>query len=146
MLVTNRMQWDILVKKEPYLGVSIGSVDQVTSIKGNTHVAIAGVYYTDYEPLKRATSDVNGDGKINIVDDWHVNSIIDGMKSMSWVQDVVQKQTEAIGDGVQPYDPMNTKPMKSLLRYSPMLYTTLFLSLQKQKYSSAGLYIYTLGA
>ncbi|KAA6320198.1 MAG: hypothetical protein EZS28_054715, partial [Streblomastix strix] len=25
-----------------------------------------------------------------------------------------------------------------------MLYTTLFLSLQKQKYSSAGLYIYTL--
>ncbi|KAA6359204.1 MAG: hypothetical protein EZS28_045269 [Streblomastix strix] len=24
---------------------------------------------------------------------------------MSWVQDVVQKQTEAIGDGVQPYDP-----------------------------------------
>ncbi|KAA6360194.1 MAG: hypothetical protein EZS28_044279, partial [Streblomastix strix] len=82
-----------------------GSVDQVTSIKGNTHVAIAGVYYTDYEPLKRATNDVNGDGQINIVDDWHVNSIIDGMKSMSWVQDVVQKQTEAIGDGVQPYDP-----------------------------------------
>ncbi|KAA6357997.1 MAG: hypothetical protein EZS28_046476 [Streblomastix strix] len=68
-------------------------------------MAIAGVYYTDYEPLKRAVSDVNGDGKINIVDDWHVNSVIDGMKSMSWVQDVVQKQTEAIGDGVQPYDP-----------------------------------------
>ncbi|KAA6402763.1 MAG: hypothetical protein EZS28_001708 [Streblomastix strix] len=66
-----------------YLGVSIGSVDQVTSIKGNTHIAIAGVYYTDYEPLKRANSDVNGDGEINIVDDWHVNSIIDGMKSMS---------------------------------------------------------------
>ncbi|KAA6359396.1 MAG: hypothetical protein EZS28_045078, partial [Streblomastix strix] len=38
-------------EKGPYLGVSIGSVDQVTSIKGNTHVAIAGVYYTDYEPL-----------------------------------------------------------------------------------------------
>ncbi|KAA6374685.1 MAG: hypothetical protein EZS28_029788, partial [Streblomastix strix] len=92
-------------EKGPYLDVSIGSVDQVTSIKGNTHVAIAGVYYTDYEPLKRATNDVNGDGKINIVDDWHVNSIIDGMKSMSWVQDVVQKQTEAIDDGVQPYDP-----------------------------------------
>ncbi|KAA6380612.1 MAG: hypothetical protein EZS28_023860 [Streblomastix strix] len=91
--------------KGPYLGVSIGSVDQVTSIKGNTHIAIAGVYYTDYEPLKRATNDVNSDGKINIVDDWHVNSIIDGMKSMSLVQDVVQKQTEAIGDGVQPYDP-----------------------------------------
>ncbi|KAA6365311.1 MAG: hypothetical protein EZS28_039164 [Streblomastix strix] len=66
-----------------YLGISIGSVDQVTSIKGNTHIAIAGVYYTDYEPLKRATNDVNGDGKINIVDDWHVSSIIDGMKSMS---------------------------------------------------------------
>ncbi|KAA6363286.1 MAG: hypothetical protein EZS28_041187, partial [Streblomastix strix] len=92
-------------EKGPYLGVSIGSVDQVTSIKGKTHVAIAGVYYTDYEPLKRATNDVNGDGKINIVDDWHVNSIIDGMKSMTWVQDVVQKQTEAIGDGIQPYDP-----------------------------------------
>ncbi|KAA6369821.1 MAG: hypothetical protein EZS28_034652 [Streblomastix strix] len=92
-------------EKGPYLGVSIGSVDQDTSIKGNTHVAIAGVYYTDYEPLQRANSDVNGDGKINIVDDWHVNSIIDGTKSMSWVQDVVQKQTEAIGDGVQPYDP-----------------------------------------
>ncbi|KAA6397972.1 MAG: hypothetical protein EZS28_006498 [Streblomastix strix] len=46
-----------------YLGASIGSVDQVTSIKGNTHVAIAGVYYTDYEPLKIADSDVNGDGK-----------------------------------------------------------------------------------
>ncbi|KAA6365164.1 MAG: hypothetical protein EZS28_039309, partial [Streblomastix strix] len=92
-------------EKGPYLGVSIGSVDQVTSIKGNIHVAIAGVYYTDYEPLKRATNDVNGDGKINILDDWHVNSIIDEMKSMSWVQDVVQKQTEAIGDGVQPYDP-----------------------------------------
>ncbi|KAA6360354.1 MAG: hypothetical protein EZS28_044119, partial [Streblomastix strix] len=89
----------------PYLGVSIGSVDQVTSIKGNTHLAIAGVYYTDYEPLKRATNDVNGDGIINIVDDWHVNSVIDGMKSVSWVQDVVQKQTELIGDGVQPYDP-----------------------------------------
>ncbi|KAA6317306.1 MAG: hypothetical protein EZS28_055122, partial [Streblomastix strix] len=41
-----------------YLGVSIGSVDQVTSIKGNTHIAIAGVYYTDYEPLKRATTDM----------------------------------------------------------------------------------------
>ncbi|KAA6381604.1 MAG: hypothetical protein EZS28_022868, partial [Streblomastix strix] len=91
-------------EKGPYLGVSIGSVDQVTSIKGNTYIAIAGVYYTDYEPLKRATNDVNGDGKINIVDDWHDNSIIDGMKSLSWVQDVVQKQTEAIGDGVQPYD------------------------------------------
>ncbi|KAA6378380.1 MAG: hypothetical protein EZS28_026093 [Streblomastix strix] len=88
-----------------YLDVSIESVDQVTSIKGNTHIAIADVYYTDYESLKRATNDVNGDGKINIVDDWHVNSIIDGMKSMSWVQDVMQKQTEAIGDGVQPYDP-----------------------------------------
>ncbi|KAA6387361.1 MAG: hypothetical protein EZS28_017111 [Streblomastix strix] len=88
-----------------YLGVSIGSFDQVTSIKGNTHIATAGVYYTDYEPLKRATSDMNGDGKINIVDDLHVNSIIDGMKSMSWVQNVVQKQTEAIGDGVQLYDP-----------------------------------------
>ncbi|KAA6371250.1 MAG: hypothetical protein EZS28_033223 [Streblomastix strix] len=86
------------------LGVSIGSVDQVTSIKGNAHIAIAGVYYTDYEPLQRATSDVNGDGKIYIVDDQHINSIIDGMKSMSWEQDVVQKQTEAIGDGVQPYD------------------------------------------
>ncbi|KAA6353423.1 MAG: hypothetical protein EZS28_051050, partial [Streblomastix strix] len=81
-----------------YLGVSIGSVDQITSIKGNIHFAIAGVYYTDYEPLKRATNDVNSDGKINILDDWHVNSIIDGMKSMSWVQDVEQKQTEAIGD------------------------------------------------
>ncbi|KAA6317219.1 MAG: hypothetical protein EZS28_055134, partial [Streblomastix strix] len=92
-------------EKGPYLGVSIGSVDQVTSIKGNTHLAIAGVYYTDYEPLNRATNDVNGDGIINIVDDWHVNSVIDGMKSMSWVQDVVQKQTEAIGDGVQLYDP-----------------------------------------
>ncbi|KAA6386149.1 MAG: hypothetical protein EZS28_018321 [Streblomastix strix] len=92
-------------EKGPYLGVSIGSVDQVTSIKGNTHIAIASVYYTDYEPLKRANSDVNGVGKINIVNDQHVNSIIDGMKSMSWVQNVVQKQTEAIGDGVQPYDP-----------------------------------------
>ncbi|KAA6396571.1 MAG: hypothetical protein EZS28_007904 [Streblomastix strix] len=80
-------------------------VDQITPIKRNTHIVIAGVYYTDYEPLKRATSDVNDDGKINIVYDWHVNSIIDGMKSMSWVQDVVQKQTEAIGDRVQPYDP-----------------------------------------
>ncbi|KAA6403219.1 MAG: hypothetical protein EZS28_001252 [Streblomastix strix] len=88
-----------------YLGVSIGSVDQVTSIKGNTHIAIAGVYYTDYEPLKRATTDMNGDGKINIVDDWYVNSIIDGMKSVSWVQDAVQKQTEVIDDGVQPQDP-----------------------------------------
>ncbi|KAA6332709.1 MAG: hypothetical protein EZS28_053245, partial [Streblomastix strix] len=90
-----------------YLGVSIGSVDQVTSIKGNTHIAIAGTYYTDYESLKRATTDMNGDGKINILDDWHVNSIIDGMKSVSWVQDAVQKQTEVIGDGTQPYDPMN---------------------------------------
>ncbi|KAA6384174.1 MAG: hypothetical protein EZS28_020300 [Streblomastix strix] len=35
-----------------YLGVSIGSVDQVTSIKGNTRIAIAAVYYTDCEPLK----------------------------------------------------------------------------------------------
>ncbi|KAA6396948.1 MAG: hypothetical protein EZS28_007524 [Streblomastix strix] len=92
-------------EKGPYLDVSIGSVDQVTSIKGKTHIAIAGVYYTDYEPLKKAVNDVNVDGKINIVDDWHVNSVINGMKQMSWVQDVVQKQTEAIGDGAQPYDP-----------------------------------------
>ncbi|KAA6365119.1 MAG: hypothetical protein EZS28_039354, partial [Streblomastix strix] len=88
-----------------YLGASIGSVDQVTSIKGSTHIAIAGVQYTDYEPLKRATNDVNGDGKINIVDDFHVNSIIDGMKSMSWTQDVAQIQMEAIGDEVQQYHP-----------------------------------------
>ncbi|KAA6364158.1 MAG: hypothetical protein EZS28_040315, partial [Streblomastix strix] len=94
-----------IIEKGFYLNVSIGSVNQVTSIKGNIHIAIAGVYYTDYESLKRATNDVNGDGNINIVDDWHVNSIIDGMKSMSWVQDVVQKQTEAFGDGVQPYVP-----------------------------------------
>ncbi|KAA6358952.1 MAG: hypothetical protein EZS28_045521 [Streblomastix strix] len=64
-------------EKGPYLGVSIGSVDQVTSIKGNTHIAIAGVYYTDQEPLKITTNDVDGNGKINILDDWHVNSIID---------------------------------------------------------------------
>ncbi|KAA6391481.1 MAG: hypothetical protein EZS28_012993, partial [Streblomastix strix] len=88
-----------------YLGASIGSVDQVTSIKGNTHIAIAGVYYTDYESLKRATTDVNDDGKINIVDEWHVNSIIDGMKSEQWIQDAVQKQTEVIDDGAQHYDP-----------------------------------------
>ncbi|KAA6396551.1 MAG: hypothetical protein EZS28_007927 [Streblomastix strix] len=80
-----------------YIESSIGSVDQIIPIKGNNHITIASVYYTDYEPLKRAISDVNGNRKINIVDDWHVNSIIDGMKSMSWVQDVVQKQTEAIG-------------------------------------------------
>ncbi|KAA6389568.1 MAG: hypothetical protein EZS28_014904 [Streblomastix strix] len=92
-------------EKGPYIGSSIGSVDQITPIKGNIHIAIAGVYYTDYEPLKRATSNVNGDGNINIVDDWQVNSIIDGMKSMLWVQDTDQKQTEAIGDGVQPYYP-----------------------------------------
>ncbi|KAA6395385.1 MAG: hypothetical protein EZS28_009087 [Streblomastix strix] len=92
-------------EKGPQLGGSIGSVDQVTSIKGNTHIAIAGFYYIDYEPLKRAISDVNDYGKINIVDDCYVNSIIDEMKSMSTVQDVVQNQTEAIGDGVQPYDP-----------------------------------------
>ncbi|KAA6381852.1 MAG: hypothetical protein EZS28_022624, partial [Streblomastix strix] len=85
------------------------SVDQITPIKGNTHIAIAGVYYTDYEPLKRATSDASSNGKINIVDDWHVNSIIDEMELISCVQDVVQKQMEAIGDGVQPYDPMNNK-------------------------------------
>ncbi|KAA6400327.1 MAG: hypothetical protein EZS28_004144 [Streblomastix strix] len=48
-------------EKGHYLGLSIGNVDQVTPIKGNTHIAIAGVYYTDYEPLKRATNDVNGD-------------------------------------------------------------------------------------
>ncbi|KAA6392664.1 MAG: hypothetical protein EZS28_011812 [Streblomastix strix] len=78
-------------EKRPYLGVSIGSVDYVTSIKGNTYIAIAGVNYTDNEPLKRAINDVNGYGMINIVDDWHVNSVIDGMKSMSWMQDVVQK-------------------------------------------------------
>ncbi|KAA6385388.1 MAG: hypothetical protein EZS28_019086 [Streblomastix strix] len=96
---------DYISEKGLYIGSSIGSVDQITPIKGITHIAIAGVYYTDYEPLKRAVSDVNGDGKINIVDDWYVNCIIDGMKSKSWVQDVVQKQTEATGDGVQPYDP-----------------------------------------
>ncbi|KAA6370261.1 MAG: hypothetical protein EZS28_034212 [Streblomastix strix] len=56
-------------EKRFYLGVSIGSVDQIRSIKSNTHIAIAGDYYTDYESLKRATTDVNGDGKINIVDD-----------------------------------------------------------------------------
>ncbi|KAA6371546.1 MAG: hypothetical protein EZS28_032926 [Streblomastix strix] len=87
-------------EKGPYIRSSIGNFDQIIPIKGNTRIAIAGVYYTDYELLKRATSDVNDDGKINIVDDWHVNSIIDGMKSMSWVKDVVQKQTEAIGDGI----------------------------------------------
>ncbi|KAA6367565.1 MAG: hypothetical protein EZS28_036908 [Streblomastix strix] len=88
-----------------YIGVSIGSVDQITSIKENTHIAIAGVYYKDFEPLKRATSEVNDYGKINIVDDMYVNLINDRLKSMSWVQDDVQKQTQMIGDGVQPYDP-----------------------------------------
>ncbi|KAA6371007.1 MAG: hypothetical protein EZS28_033465, partial [Streblomastix strix] len=58
------------------------------SIKGSTHIAMAGVYQTDYKPLKRAVSDVNGYGKINVVDNWHINSIFDGMKSMSWVYDV----------------------------------------------------------
>ncbi|KAA6393528.1 MAG: hypothetical protein EZS28_010948, partial [Streblomastix strix] len=94
----------------------LGNVGQITPIKGYTNIAIAGAYYTDYKPLKRATNDVNGDGKINIVEDWHVNSNIDGMKSMSWVQDVVQKQTEAIGDGVQPNDPMKNNtfcPLKA---------------------------------
>ncbi|KAA6402483.1 MAG: hypothetical protein EZS28_001996 [Streblomastix strix] len=91
-----------------YIGSSIGSVDQITSIKGNTHIAVAGVYYTDYELLKRTVSDVNGDGKINIVDDQYVNSIIDGMKSMLWVQDIVQKQREMICDGEQPYDQSQT--------------------------------------
>ncbi|KAA6364263.1 MAG: hypothetical protein EZS28_040209 [Streblomastix strix] len=67
---------------------SIGNVNQIAPIKGNTYIPIAGVYYPDYEPLKRATSYVNRDGKINIVDDWHVSSIIDGIKSVSWVQDV----------------------------------------------------------
>ncbi|KAA6391022.1 MAG: hypothetical protein EZS28_013449 [Streblomastix strix] len=43
----------------------------------------------NYEPYMRTFSDVNEDGQINIVDDWHVNSIIDGMKSMSRVKDDV---------------------------------------------------------
>jgi hypothetical protein len=68
-----------------YLGASVGSIDGITKIKGNTYIALAGVYYTDYEPLKRATSDMNGDGKINIVDDWYVNNINDAIKSVSWV-------------------------------------------------------------
>ncbi|KAA6363413.1 MAG: hypothetical protein EZS28_041060, partial [Streblomastix strix] len=85
--------------------MSIENVDQITLIKENTHIVIADVYYTDYKPLRRAIIDVNGDGKINIVDDWHVNSIINGKKQVSQVQDVEQKQTEMIGDGVLPYDP-----------------------------------------
>ncbi|KAA6331252.1 MAG: hypothetical protein EZS28_053411, partial [Streblomastix strix] len=86
--------------------VSIGSVDQITPIKGNTNIAIAGVYYTDYEPLKKETNDVNGDVMINIVDDWHVNSVIDGMKSMSWVKKCCVKiKTEMIIEVVQTYDP-----------------------------------------
>ncbi|KAA6371183.1 MAG: hypothetical protein EZS28_033291 [Streblomastix strix] len=72
-----------------YIGSLIGSVGQITPIKGNTHIAIACVFYTDYEPLKRTNSYVNDDVKINIVDDWHVNSIIYGKKSMSQVQNVV---------------------------------------------------------
>ncbi|KAA6388372.1 MAG: hypothetical protein EZS28_016101 [Streblomastix strix] len=72
------------------IGSSIGSVDQIIPTRGNTNIAIAGVYCTDYEPLKREVSDVNDDGEINIIDDWYVNSTIDGMKSMSWVQDVVK--------------------------------------------------------
>ncbi|KAA6401374.1 MAG: hypothetical protein EZS28_003097 [Streblomastix strix] len=104
-----------------YLGVSIGSVDQVTSIKGNTHIAIAGVYCTYYEPLKRATRDANGDGKINIIEDWHINSIIDRMKSMSWVQDVVQKQMEAIDDGIQPYDPSQPVSLSNYLNSNTKL-------------------------
>ncbi|KAA6384310.1 MAG: hypothetical protein EZS28_020164 [Streblomastix strix] len=88
-----------------YIGSLIENVDQIRQIKGDTHIAIADVYYTDYEPLRRAVIDVNGDGKINIIDDWHVNSIIDRMNSMSCVQDFVQKQMEAFGDGIQPYDP-----------------------------------------
>ncbi|KAA6378543.1 MAG: hypothetical protein EZS28_025930 [Streblomastix strix] len=55
--------------KEFYIRSSIENVDQITPIKGNTHIAIAGEYYTNYEPLKRSTRDANGDGKINIVDD-----------------------------------------------------------------------------
>ncbi|KAA6400326.1 MAG: hypothetical protein EZS28_004143 [Streblomastix strix] len=36
------------------------------------------------------------------------------MKSFSWVQDVILKQTEAIGDEVQPYDPMNNNTFSPL--------------------------------
>ncbi|KAA6392622.1 MAG: hypothetical protein EZS28_011846, partial [Streblomastix strix] len=89
-----------------YIRSSIGSIDQITPIKGNSHIAIAYTYYSDYDPYRRAARDVNSDGKINIVDEWHVNSIIDGKKTMSLVVYVVQKWTEAIGDGVQPYDPI----------------------------------------
>ncbi|KAA6398960.1 MAG: hypothetical protein EZS28_005513 [Streblomastix strix] len=91
-------------EKGIYLGASIGSIDQITKIKGNIDIAIAGVYYTDYEPKRRATADMNGDGKLNIVDDWFVHQNSDG-QSYSWVQDVVQKQTKNIGLGVEPYDP-----------------------------------------
>ncbi|KAA6384007.1 MAG: hypothetical protein EZS28_020469 [Streblomastix strix] len=72
-----------------YLGVSIGSVDQVSSIDGNTHIAIVEVNYTDYELLKKATSVINADGMINIADYRYGNSINEGTKSMSWVKDVV---------------------------------------------------------
>ncbi|KAA6383061.1 MAG: hypothetical protein EZS28_021412 [Streblomastix strix] len=126
-----------------YLGVSIGSIDQVTSIKGNTHIAIADVYYTDYEPLKRAVNDVNGDGKINIGDDWHVNSIIDGMKSMSWVYDVVQKQTEAIDDGVQPYDPSQPVSLSNYFKNNTKLVNNNTFGPLKPAYFAKEVQIYT---
>ncbi|KAA6378499.1 MAG: hypothetical protein EZS28_025976 [Streblomastix strix] len=54
--------------------------DDVSEVDGDY---ITRNYVQNYEPLKRVTSDVNSDGKINIVDYWHVNSVIDAMKSIS---------------------------------------------------------------
>ncbi|KAA6390998.1 MAG: hypothetical protein EZS28_013474 [Streblomastix strix] len=40
-----------------------------------------GASIGNQEPFKKATSDVNGEGKINIVDVWYISSINEGTKS-----------------------------------------------------------------
>ncbi|KAA6366508.1 MAG: hypothetical protein EZS28_037965 [Streblomastix strix] len=113
------------------ISLSIGSIEQITLIKGNTHIAIAGIYYTDQESFKRAIRDVNSDVKINIVHDWYVSSTNEGVSSMSYVQDVVQILIEMIGDEVQPHVPTIPVSLSNCIKINTKLVNSVTLGLLK---------------
>ncbi|KAA6384118.1 MAG: hypothetical protein EZS28_020353, partial [Streblomastix strix] len=98
------------------------------------HVLILGDDVGHKQIVMRAINDVNGDEKINIIDDLHVISIIYGTKSMSWVQDVVFKQMEAIGDEVQPQDPSQPVSLSNYFNNSTKLVNNKIFGFLREAY------------
>ncbi|KAA6391145.1 MAG: hypothetical protein EZS28_013328 [Streblomastix strix] len=67
-----------------------------TPVYNGALIIIACVYYTDYELVNQVNHDANNDGKIDINDTHHQNSLSE-KEAQSYVYDVVKQQT-AIAD------------------------------------------------